>query len=102
VHCRFSGLASFAQKLHWCKQQIAMPQFENIETRVLLDILAEYTEKFAQLFRFHKRINPSKEYLRCKYTIEAILNVLNKRKGVVKQEKETYMTRYEEVCLSGL
>jgi glycyl-tRNA synthetase alpha subunit len=79
-----------------------MPQFENIETRVLIETLAEYTEKFAQLFRLHKRINPSREYLRCKYTIEAILNALNKRKGVVKQEKETYIARYEEVCLSGL
>jgi hypothetical protein len=79
-----------------------MPQFENIETRVLIAILAEYTEKFTQLFRLHKRINPSKEYLRCKYTIEAILNALNKRRGVVKREKEEYLTRYEEVCLSGL
>jgi hypothetical protein len=79
-----------------------MLQFENIETRALIDILAEYTEKFAQLFRFHKRINPSKEYLSCKYTIEAILNALNKRRGVVKKEKEEYLTRYEEVCLSGL
>jgi len=78
-----------------------MPKFENIETPVLIEILGAYTEKFTRLFRFHKRINPSREYLRCKYTIEAILNALNKRKGVVKQEKETYIARYEEVCFSG-
>ena len=78
-----------------------MLQFENIETRVLIEILAEYTEKFTQLFRLHKRINPSREYLRCKYTIEAILNTLNKRKGVFKKEREAYIARYEEVCLSG-
>jgi hypothetical protein len=79
-----------------------MPKFENIETRVLIEILGTYTEKFARLFQLHKRINPSSEYLRCKYTIEAILNALNKRKGVVKNEKEAYIARYEEVCLSGL
>ena len=28
-----------------------MRQFENIETRVLIEILAENTEKFTQLFR---------------------------------------------------
>ena len=56
-----------------------MPQFENIETRVLLEILAKYTEKFARLFRLHKRTHPSREYLRCKYTIEAIINALSKR-----------------------
>ena len=76
-----------------------MLQFENIETRVLIDILAEYTEKFAQLFRFHKRIDPSREYLRCKYTIEAIINALNKRD---EPAKEIHIARYEEVCLSGL
>ena len=76
-----------------------MRQFENIETGVLIKILAEYTEKFAQLFRLHKRINPSKEYLRCKYTIEAIINALSKRD---EPAKEIHITRYEEVCLSGL
>ena len=75
-----------------------MPKFENIETRVLIEILAEYTEKFTQLFRIHKRINPSKEYLRCKYTIEAIINALSKRDEPAKEHLE----RYEEVCLSGL
>ena len=76
-----------------------MLQFENIETRVLIDILAEYTEKFAQLFRFHKRIDPSREYLRCKYTIEAIINALSKRD---EPAKEIHLAKYEEVCLSGL
>jgi hypothetical protein len=76
-----------------------MLQFENIETRVLIGILAEYTEKFAQLFRFHKRINPSREYLRCKYTIEAIINALSKRD---EPAKEVHLAKYEEVCLSGL
>jgi hypothetical protein len=76
-----------------------MRQFENIETRVLIEILAEYTEKFTHLFRIHKRINPSKEYLRCKYTIEAIINALSKRDAPA---KEIHLARYEEVCLSGL
>lgn len=76
-----------------------MPQFENIETRVLLEILAKYTEKFARLFRLHKRTHPSREYLRCKYTIEAIINALSKRN---EPAKEIHLARYEEVCLSGL
>jgi len=76
-----------------------MRQFENIETGVLIKILAEYTEKFAQLFRRHKRINPSREYLRCKYTIEAIINALSKRD---EPAKAIHITKYEEVCLSGL
>jgi hypothetical protein len=76
-----------------------MLQFENIETRLLIEILTGYTEKFAQLFRLHKRTHPSKEYLRCKYTIEAIINALSKRD---EPAKEIHITKYEEVCLSGL
>jgi len=76
-----------------------MLQFENIETRLLIEILAGYTEKFAQLFRLHKRTHPNKEYLRCKYTIEAIINALSKRD---EPAKEMHLAKYEEVCLSGL
>jgi hypothetical protein len=76
-----------------------MLQFENIETRLLIEILAGYTEKFAQLFQLHKRTHPNKEYLRCKYTIEAIINALSKRD---EPAKEIHITKYEEVCLSGL
>jgi len=76
-----------------------MLYFENIETGVLIKILTQYTEKFAQLFRLHKRINPSSEYLRCKYTIEAIINALSKRD---EPANEIHIARYEEVCLSGL
>jgi hypothetical protein len=64
-------------------------------------MLAEYTEKFTRLFRIYKRINLDKGYLRCKYTIEAILNALHKRGGAIK-EKEMHKSRYEAVCLSGL
>ena len=79
----------------------AMFQFESIETRVLIEMLAQYTNKFTRLFRIYKRINLGKGYLRCKYTIEAILNALNKRGGL-KEEKEMHISRYEAVCLSGL
>jgi len=83
-----------------------MIQFEHLETRTLINMLAEYTEKFTRLFRIYKRIykriNPGKGYLRCKYTIEAILNALHKRRGVSTREREMHKTRYEAVCLSGL
>lgn len=79
-----------------------MFQFENVETRALLRMLADYTEKFTRLFRIYKRINLGHGYLRCKYTIEAIINALNKREGVAEREKEKHITRYEAVCLSGL
>ncbi len=79
-----------------------MSKFENIETRALMKMLAEYTEKFTRLFRMYKRINPDRGYLRCKYTIEAIINALNKREGVSEREKELHITKYESVCLSGL
>jgi len=78
-----------------------MIHFEHLETRALVQMLAEYTEKFTRLFRIYKRINPGKGYLRCKYTIEAILNALHKR-GVAMKEKEMHKSRYEAVCLSVL
>jgi len=80
----------------------AMIQFEHLETRALIQMLAEYTEKFTRLFRVYNRINLDKGYLRCKYTIEAILKALHKRGGVSAREKEMHLNRYEAVCLSGL
>lgn len=79
-----------------------MIQLEHLETRALINMLAEYTEKFTRLFRIYKRINPGKGYLRCKYTIEAIINALYKRRGVSTREREMHIAKYEAVCLSGL
>ena len=78
-----------------------MIQFEHLETRTLMHMLGEYTEKFTRLFRIYKRIHLGKGYLRCKYTIEAILNALNRR-GVASSKSEAHVARYEAVCLSGL
>ena len=74
-----------------------MTQFRYIETHALIELLAEHTQKFTQLFRFYA-IRPNREYLRCKYTIEAIINELDRRNGA--DEKERYITEYESVCLS--
>jgi len=63
-------------------------------------MLAEYTEKFTRLFRIYKRINLGRGYLRCKYTIEAIIKALKKRNVVAKTE--AHLAKYEAVCLSGL
>ena len=79
-----------------------MFHFENIETRVLTEMLAEYTEKFTRLFRIYKRVRRGKGYLRCKYMIEAMINALHTRGGVARREKEIHITKYEAVCLSGL
>ncbi len=79
-----------------------MIQFEHVETRALINMLAEYTEKFSRIFRIYKRINLGKGYLRCKYTIEAILNALSKRGGVARKEKDIHLKKYEAVCFSAL
>ena len=77
-----------------------MNQFEHLETRTLMHMLGEYTEKFTRLFRIYKRIHLGKGYLRCKYTIEAIVNALRKRG--VSSKADAHVARYEAVCLSGL
>jgi hypothetical protein len=74
-----------------------MTQFRYIEKDALIELLAEYTQKFTQLFRFYG-IRPNREYLRCKYTIEAIINELDRRNET--DEKERFITEYESVCLS--
>jgi hypothetical protein len=77
-----------------------MIQFEHLDTRALMQMLAEYTEKFTRIFRIYKRIHLGKGYLRCKYTIEAILKTLKKRG--VSSRADAHVARYEAVCLSGL
>jgi hypothetical protein len=74
-----------------------MTQFRYIETEALVELLAKYTEKFTQLFRFY-RIRPNREYLKCKYTIEAIINELDRRNEA--DQKERFISKYESVCLS--
>jgi len=74
-----------------------MTQFRYIETEALIELLAKYTEKFTQLFRSYG-IRPNREYLQCKYTIEAIINELDRRNEA--DQKERFITEYESVCLS--
>jgi hypothetical protein len=74
-----------------------MTQFRYIETRDLIELLAKYTEKFTQLFRSYS-LRPNRAYLQCKYTIEAIINELDRRKEA--EQKEKFITKYESVCLS--
>jgi len=78
----------------------AMIQIEHLDTRALMQMLAEYTEKFTRIFSIYKRIHLDKGYLRCKYTIEAIVNALRKRG--VSSKADAHVARYEAVCLSGL
>jgi len=74
-----------------------MTQFRYIETEALIELLAEYTQKFTKLFRFYG-IRPNREYLHCKYTIEAIINELDRRNEA--DEKARFITKYESICLS--
>ena len=74
-----------------------MTRFRHIETDALIKLLAEHTQKFTQLFRSYG-MHPNREYLRCKYTIEAIINELDRRNEA--GQKERFITKYESVCLS--
>ena len=49
------------------------------ETSVLVDILAEYTEKFTHLFRNYTGIEQDSEYQNCKKVIQYIILELEKR-----------------------
>ena len=74
-----------------------MTQFRNVETGALIDLLAKHTHKFTQLFRSYS-IHPNREYLQCKYTIEAIINELDRRNEA--DQKERFIAEYESTCLS--
>ena len=74
-----------------------MTQFRYIETDALIELLAKYTEKFTHLFRFYG-LHPNRDYLQCKYTIEAIINELDRRNEA--DQKERFIKKYESVCLS--
>jgi hypothetical protein len=53
-----------------------MSRFKNVETSVLVDMLAEYTRRLTELF-MKKR---GKEYEHCKYTIEELQTEIQTRK----------------------
>ena len=74
-----------------------MTQFRYVETDALIELLAKHTEKFTQLFRSYG-IRPNRQYLHCKYTIEAIINELDRRNEA--PQKERFITEYESVCFS--
>jgi len=56
-----------------------MPQFENIGTNTLIEMLSDLTEKFTHLFCHYNGTNPSQEYLSCKETLELIMTELGRR-----------------------
>jgi len=74
-----------------------MTQFRYIETDALIELLAEHTQKFTRLFRSYG-LRPNREYLKCKYTIEAIINELDRRNEA--EQKERFIKEYESICLS--
>jgi hypothetical protein len=54
-----------------------MPQFENVETSALLDMLAEYTRRLTESFMKKDR---GEEYEHCKYTIQELQAEIQRRK----------------------
>jgi hypothetical protein len=61
-----------------------MRDLHQMEDSVLIDLLAEYTLQFTQLFRIYKEIHSNKEYQNCKKMIEKIIGELESR-GLVPQ-----------------
>ena len=57
---------------------------QDLETSVLVDILAKYTEKFTHLFRNYTGIEKDSEYQNCKELIQYIILELEKRRMLSK------------------
>lgn len=76
-----------------------MPQFGDIETSVLIEMLSELTEKFTRLFRHYHGNNPSREFLNCKETLELIMVELDRRNELSKGDSK--LKRHDEVRLNA-
>jgi hypothetical protein len=61
-------------------------QLENVERSVLIEMLAEKTARFTNLFRLYRGINPGQEYFSCKETIDAIISEIERRDASLKND----------------
>ena len=77
-----------------------MSGFENVDTGVLVNILAQHTEKLTKLFL---RVTMSKEYEEHKRQVDAISEELNRRKQELKILQSSYGPRnpYGQTNRSG-
>ena len=66
-----------------------MQDLKTIETSVLIDMLAQETTRFSQLFRHYPVLKNSPEYQSCKKNIQYLILELHNRK---KSSKDTETT----------
>jgi hypothetical protein len=66
-----------------------MQELKTIETSVLLDMLAQETATFGQLFRNYSLNNTNEEYLSCKEKIQYLILELDNRKKSLKETEPT-------------
>ena len=66
-----------------------MQDLKTIETSVLIDMLAQETTRFSQLFRHYPVLKDSPEYQSCKKNIQYLILELHNRK---KSSKDTEAT----------
>ena len=70
-----------------------MQDLKTIETSVLIDMLAQETTRFSQLFRNYPALKNSPEYQSCKKNIQYLILELHNRK---KSPKDTEATVSED------
>jgi hypothetical protein len=70
-----------------------MQDLKTVETPVLIDMLAQETTRFGQLFRNYPALKNSPEYQTCKKNIQYLILELHNRK---KSSKDTESTVSED------
>ena len=63
-----------------------MRNLHELEDTVLIDLLAEYTERYTRLFRNFRQSQQHPEYQHCKNTIQYIILELDRRKKPVENK----------------
>ena len=63
-----------------------MRNLHESEDTVLIDLLAEYTERYTRLFRHFRQSQHHPEYQHCKYTIQYIILELDRRKKPIENK----------------
>jgi hypothetical protein len=71
---------------------LTLQELKGIETSVLIDMLAQETDRFSQLFRIYFSIKNNQEYQGCKENIQYLLAELNNRKSSSKEPGTTIST----------
>jgi len=65
-----------------------MTRMEDLETSILVGMLAECTQKFTHLFRLHRGLINDPEYSKCKEMIKQIIEELDRRRNLPKRQED--------------